>query len=642
MRILQLHCDEIEYQPVKKEIPSAEDASNDKVAISESILLLISVEKGDEDPSVIKQVAADVEKTSHQLGCNSFVVYPYAHLSSNLASPTVARSVLTSVEESLARLGKKAYHVPFGWNKALTMKVKGHPLAEQSKEYHPVAIAAEVASSQVTVETKRKGEEKEGIVSAALRAEDTLKSQWLIIDTEGNLTPVSEFNFSRHRNLERLKNYETAKVRAVQQIPPHVMLMKKLGISDYEPASDPGNIRYYPKGRMIKSLLERYVTQRIQEYGGVEVETPIMYDLEHPSLASYLNRFPARQYLVKSDEKEYFLRFAACFGQFLIAKDMQLTYKQLPLKLYELTRYSFRREKSGELVGLRRLRAFTMPDCHAIVKDMQQAKEEFPKRFKLSQSVLEEIGFSSDDYELAIRFTEDFYRENKEFIASIIKLHGRPALVEMWKERFFYFVLKWEFNFIDNLDKASALSTDQIDIENAQRYGIAYVDELGKKQTPLILHNSPSGAIERCIFGLLEKAAREQKENKTPMLPIWLCPTQVRFIPVSQKYLELSESIALKTQREGIRADVDDREESVGKRIREAEREWVPYVIVVGDKEAADQAKLTVRVRAKGANVEMSQEDVIGEVTSHAKGKPILPLPLPMLLSRRPYFESIT
>ena len=376
--------------------------------------------------------------------------------------------------------------------------------------------------------------------------------------------------------------------------------MKKLGIADYEPASDPGNMRFYPKGRMMKSLIERYVTQRVLEYGGVEVETPIMYDLEHPSLASYLNRFPARQYLVKSDEKEFFLRFAACFGQFLIAKDMSITYKQLPLRLYELTRYSFRREKSGELVGLRRLRAFTMPDCHAIVKDMDQAKDEFPKRFELSQSVLKQIGFGSTDYELAIRFTEDFYRENKEFIASIIKKHGRPALVEMWKERFFYFVLKWEFNFIDNLDKASALSTDQIDIENAQRYGITFVDENGKKQTPLILHNSPSGAIERDIYGLLERAAREQSLGKIPSLPTWLSPTHIRLIPVSQKYVPNCESLMLDFEKGGVRVDIDDREESVGKRIRDAERESVPYVIVFGDKEALNPSVISARVRCKG------------------------------------------
>lgn len=527
--------------------------------------------------------------------------------------------------------GYSVHHVPFGWNKSFSMKVKGHPLAEQSKYIEPI-----LQKEGEPVAPEKKGGRE--IVSAALKAEDTLRSQWYVIGLDGNLTPVEEYDFSKDGHLEKLKNYETAKVRAVQQMPPHVNLMKKLGLVDYEPASDPGNMRYYPKGRMMKSLLERYVTQRVQEYGGVEVETPIMYDLEHPALASYLNRFPARQYLVKSDEKEYFLRFAACFGQFLIAKDLSLTYKQLPLKLYELTRYSFRREKSGELVGLRRLRAFTMPDCHAIVRDLDQAKEEFQKRFELSQSVLREIGFHHTDYELAIRFTEEFYRENKEFIASIIKKHGRPALVEMWKERFFYFVLKWEFNYIDNLDKASALSTDQIDIENAQRYGIAFIDENGKKQTPMILHNSPSGAIERVIFGLLENAGRMQSEGKAGILPIWLSASQVRLVPVSQRFIDACKLISEDLETDHIRVDIDDREESVGKRIRDAEKEWVPFVIVVGEKEEQNSSQLVVRVRA-GSEKQMSPAELKREIANSTTGRPTAPLPLPKMLSHRASFE---
>ena len=172
--------------------------------------------------------------------------------------------------------------------------------------------------------------------------------------------------------------------------------MKRLAIADYEPSSDGGNMRYYPKGRLMKSLIETYVTRMIHEYGGIEVETPVMYDSNHPSIHSYFNRFPARQYNIQSDNKQLFLRFAACFGQFLMAKDFQISYKQLPLKLYELTRYSFRREKSGELVGLRRLRAFSMPDCHAFCRDMDQAKEEFVKRFELSLRVIEGLGLSSN------------------------------------------------------------------------------------------------------------------------------------------------------------------------------------------------------------------------------------------------------
>ena len=153
----------------------------------------------------------------------------------------------------------------------------------------------------------------------------------------------------------------------------------------------------------------------------------------------------------------------------------------MPLKIYELTRYSFRREKSGEVCGLRRLRAFTMPDCHAFCKDLNQAKKEFETRFKLSIEVLREIGLTKDDYEIALRFTKEFYKENKEFITKIAKLFGKPLLAELWKERFFYFRLKWDANFIDNQKKAAALSTDQIDVENAKRYDINYVDENGEK-----------------------------------------------------------------------------------------------------------------------------------------------------------------
>jgi threonyl-tRNA synthetase len=411
--------------------------------------------------------------------------------------------------------------------------------------------------------------------------------------------------------------------------------MKKLAIADYEPASDAGNMRYYPKGRLIKSLIEQYVTRRVMEYGGIEVETPIMYDTKHPSLASYFNRFPARQYSISSDNKQLFLRFAACFGQFLMAKDFSISYKHLPVKLYELTRYSFRREKSGELVGLRRLRAFTMPDCHALCRDLEQAKAEFRKRFELSISVINNLGLDIEDVEMAIRFTEEFYNENREFISELIGRFNRPVLVEMWKERFFYFTLKWEFNYIDGLGKASALSTDQIDVENGERYGIEFVDEDGSKKYPIILHNSPSGAVERVIYALLEKSAKISRTGGTPSLPLWLSHTQVRIAPVGREHLAFCEKLLADLEVGQIRVDIDDRDETVGKKIRESETEWVRYTIVVGDKEI-NSSKLVVRDRVEGKQREMTLQQLIDEVQAQTKDKPFLPLNLPKYLSARP------
>jgi threonyl-tRNA synthetase len=386
----------------------------------------------------------------------------------------------------------------------------------------------------------------------------------------------------------------------------------------------------------MKSLIETYVTKMIHEYGGIEVETPVMYDSNHPSIHSYFNRFPARQYSIQSDNKQLFLRFAACFGQFLMAKDFQISYKQLPLKLYELTRYSFRREKSGELVGLRRLRAFSMPDCHAFCKDIDQAKEEFVKRFELSLKVMEGLGISpKDDVDMVIRFTSDFYEQNKEFIKEFAARMKKPILVEIWKERFFYFIVKWEFNFVDSMGKAAALSTDQIDVENGERYNIEFVDTDGEKKYPIILHNSPSGAVERVIFALLEKSDRDATRGKVPALPLWLSHTQVRIIPVASKHLEFSQKILSQLDTNNIRADIDDRELSVAKKIRDAESEWIHFIIVVGDKEV-EGGELMVRERSSKSQYGIILEDLIKNIKIKVSDKPFLPLNLPSYLSKRP------
>jgi threonyl-tRNA synthetase len=617
MKILQLHADYIEYEPIRKEIDTAEEAEQKPYRFDDIVVLFTAVEEQDNENTVFQAVAS-TKDSLRNLGANKVLIYPYAHLSSNLAPPTTALRLIKMMVEEFRRLGLEVSQAPFGWNKAFTIKVKGHPLAEQSRSIQAAASAGEA-------------------VSQALKAEEKLVSRWYIIDLDGTLVPAESFDFTKYRRLKELTDYEVAKSRVVQQEPPHVELMVRLGLVGYEPGSDVGNLRFYPKGRLVKALLERYVTQMVREYGGVEVETPIMYDMRHPALSDYLNRFPARQYVVRSEDKELFLRFSACFGQFLMAKDTQISYKHLPFRLYELTRYSFRREKSGELVGLRRLRAFTMPDCHAFCKDLEQAKSEVLRRFELSMTVLSGIGLTKDDYELAIRATEDFYKENKEFFVELVSRLGKPALLEMWSERFFYFVFKWEFNFIDNLSKASALSTDQIDVENAKRYGIQYMDEDGAMKYPLILHNSPSGAIERCMYALLEKAHRVAQSGGTPTLPVWLSPTQVRLIPTSSSYVEGACALAAKMNESCVRCDVDDREETVQKRVREAEKEWVPYIVVYGEKEASSNT-LQVRDRVNRTIRQMGLDDLIKIVHEQTANKPYLPLPLPTLLSQRPRF----
>jgi len=634
MRLLQLHSDFIAYQPIAKEIGEAEEnASRSKVRLEELVVTLVAIENGD-DESLAYIAVNEIESYLAKLKSHRLLIYPYAHLTSDLAPGDTALKVIMAIEKFAKERILEVYRAPFGWTKAFEIKVKGHPLAESYKiiNRHSASIAQVAASSGDRIinsyETK---------VSSALDKEEKLTSIWCILEPDGKLSPIKDYKFKAgEQKLHILANYEMAKKRSTDEQPAHVRLMKRMAIADYEPASDVGNMRYYPKGKLMKSLIEQYVTQQVMEYGGIEVETPIMYDSKHPSLESYFNRFPARQYTITSDNnKQLFLRFAACFGQFLMAKDFQLSYKHLPLRLYELTRYSFRREKSGELSGLRRLRAFSMPDCHALCRNMEQAKEELLLRFELSTTVINALGLSTrKDLEMAIRFTEDFYTENKAFINKIAGMFGRPVLVEMWKDRSFYFILKWEFNYIDSTGKASALSTDQIDVENGNRYGIEFVDEDGKRKNPIILHNSPSGAIERVMFALLENCAIVARNGGKPSLPLWLAHTQVRVIPVSTQHLDICREIYAELSRRKVRTDIDDRNESVANKIRQSETEWINYTMVIGDKER-QTGMFVVRDRTQGEQRKIMLAQLGDEINSVTNGKPYLPLNLPPYLSHR-------
>ena len=635
MRILFLHVDYLEYEVTGKALKSVGEIPKERRSgrVEEAIVCFLSAERRDEkDPKAAALAAArNIAEVAGQVHTKRVALYPYAHLSSDLAGPEPAQALLAALEAELRKEGYDVHASPFGYYKSFKVSVKGHPLSELSREI--VAEAGEAAA------------EPKEMANEALQAEKKLVSQWYVLDVKGELHPLSirdgkvaGFDFRGHDRLRRFAQYEMAKSREVKEEPPHVRLMQELELVDYEPGSDPGNLRFYPKGRLIKGLLEEFVSQRIREYGAMEVECPVMYDFEHPALKSYLNRFPARQYVVQTPNKKAFLRFSACFGQFLIMKDMVLSYKQLPLPLYELTRYSFRAEQRGELAGLRRLRAFTMPDCHALVADVAQAQEHMMVRFEVAWKLMEDVGFSMpDDFEVGLRVTEAFWKEHGGFVKAYARRWGKPILVEMWSEQFFYFILKYEWNFVDANDKAAALTSDQIDTEIAKRFGIAYADEKGEKRNPYILHLSPSGAVERVLYALLEKAAADIKAGKPPMFPLWLAPTQVRIVPVSGDQLEAAK--ALLPRFEGIRADLDDTSDTLGKKIRRAEKEWVPYIAVLGRKEV-DSGTLNVRIRATKEQRDMRPDELRQAIRSGAEGRPFRGLAEPVLVSAKPIFRG--
>ncbi len=635
MKLLFIHADHLDFEarrPAVKGLPALDPAAGRGEA-DEALVVFFSVERGDlTDPaSLVSRAGGEVKDVLGQVKAERVVLYPYAHLSQDLAPPREAQRLGEDLREHLSKtLSVPVLSAPFGYYKAFTLKAKGHPLAELSRT---VAGGAEASSGRPAPARPGEGAPAE---SVAVGKEKTLSSTWVVLTPDGKMTPAADFDFSGETDFAAFYRYETGGSRQAGQEPAHVRMMREMELVDYEPGSDAGNFRWYPRGQLMKRLLEEQCSRLMARAGAMRVETPIMYDFEHPGLRRYLDRFPARQYVVRSDEKEYFLRFAACFGQYLIFHDMVMGRKDLPVRLYELTHYSFRREQTGELSGLRRLRTFTMPDMHTAVADVEQAKEEFRRQFELCRSWMADLAVP---YQAALRLVRSFFEEHRQFVLDLVRDFGRPILLELWEERFFYFVLKFEFHPLDTQGRAAALSTVQIDVENAERFGIGYTDRDGSRKTPLLLHASIPGAVERNVYALLEDQARRMARGEKPQFPFWLAPTQLRVLPVSDPFLPGALALAHAiTQATGARVDVDDRDEGISRKIRDAERSWVPLVVVFGEREARGEA-LSVRGR-DGRSRPLSREELLSEVRREQGAFPQAPLPEPERLSVRPIFRG--
>jgi Threonyl-tRNA synthetase len=216
----------------------------------------------------------------------------------------------------------------------------------------------------------------------------------------------------------------------------------------------------------------------------------------------------------------------------------------------------------------------------------------------------------------------------------LARREGKPILVRVLPGQKYYWVLNVEFHIIDELGRPREVATFQIDVGNAQRFGIKYVDENNQTRYPVIIHTAILGSVERYLYAVFDTMAKAEKEGKTPRLPTWLSPVQVRIIPITKDNLKYAVEVADKLEAEGIRVDIDDRDETLSKRVREAETAWVPYICVVGAKEAGE-GTLSVRERG-GGQYKMTPAELVEKIKEEVRGYPSRPLYLPRFLSQRP------
>lgn len=512
------------------------------------------------------------------------LVYPWAHLSHFLSKEPSAMEVCPKIAQILNDKGIEARYSPFGWYKSFKINCLGHEVAEM---YRDVKLYIEpeehVANAVFKVLTP------DGKVLDIKR------------DDNENILPIKEIKNNDFYLF--LKSELGSKREDLGEEPPHIKLMQEFELVDFEPNTDIGNLRWYTKGVILKNLIKNYLEDKLIDFGAILVDTPIMYSVKNKKLTAQTARFPARTYWVESGNDRFLLRFAGDFLQFDMFSGMNLRPQYFPMRVYEWEQFDFRREQEGEVTGLRRLRGFVMPDFHTLCKDLDASVDEFRKQYDLDKSLMEDLGLKSF---IIFRTTREFFEENKHWIFDLIKSENQPALLELWEQRYYYFILKFERAVLSAQDRSATLATIQVDVESTldyieqdgkrrTKYNISFTDSDGSVKFPIILHNAPAGGLERILWGILETAVRE-KDKLVPGFKTWLAPIQVRILTVTDNQHEYALKILEKVNQLGFRADYDDRDETLSKKIRQSEKEWVPYTIILGAKELKEN---TVSIRKR-------------------------------------------
>lgn len=630
MRILVIHSDYIKFKPTKKAFKSAEEAEKKESKLDECLVVFTSVEKEDEKnvEGAVNSLLTQIKKQAVMVKADKIVLYPYAHLSDQLSKPSIAQEVLEKAEKRLKKEFKKVLRAPFGWYKKFEISCKGHPLAEASRHFGPETI-------------KPTGEKK--------RKEGSEFNRFLLINPKGVVEEITERNWAKAKlwtnkdeRVQMLHHFVRNEIAGniPKDAPRHVDIMRKLELFDYVSYSDVGNLRAYPNGSLMMDLLSDFVLYNSAlKLGCMKLQNPMMFDPEDKTIKELAGDFHERDYKIVTDKKEFMMRFSSDPLNFPMFKKLNITYKQMPFGIYELAP-SFRMEKRGECVGLKRLRSFMMPDIHFFTKTEKDSKDKIEELCYNFDEMLKNI--MGNKWVLGWEIVEEYWEKHKKYFINIVKKMNCPSFVKLMPKMSHYYVFKNEYQAI-GLDGANVqVSTLQLDVKDGERFDIKYLDEDGKRKPCFIIHTAPIGSIERAMYLILENTVYDEQAGKAPMLPLWLSPEQVRVIPVSEKHLDFAKKVADEIGKDQVRVGVDDRDESIGKKVFEAKTSWVPYIIVVGDKELKTK-KLPVVIRKDSTlkqdkKIMMSPAELVKEIKDKTRGLPYRPMYVNRLVSRRLVF----
>lgn len=371
---------------------------------------------------------------------------------------------------------------------------------------------------------------------------------------------------------------------------------------------------FLPKGMVLKNLLIDYWRQLHLREGYVEVSTPVILNRSLWETSGHWDHYKDNMYTTKIDGEDCAIKPMNCPGGMLVYKLTPHSYKDLPIRMGELG-LVHRHEKSGQLHGLMRVRCFTQDDAHIFMLP-SQIKDEIKGVVKLINEVYTLFGFKYH-VELSTRpadsmGTEEDWNKATEALSDALKDMNLPFVVNEGDGAFYG--PKIDFNLEDSIGRTWQCGTIQLDFQMPQRFELEYTGEDGQKYRPIMIHRVVFGSIERFIGILIEHFAGK--------FPVWLAPVQVKILPVSDKSLGYARQLESEMRAQGIRVETDSRNEKIGYKIREAQLEKLPYMLIVGDKER-EEGTVSVRKRDEGDIGALTKKDFIARVLQENADKTI-------------------
>ena len=538
MKILTLHVDYINFKPLKKALQKVADLSEKEKKgqeVSDALVVLTAVEKGDTVKESVGELVKNIKDIASQVKTKKIVLYPYAHLSSNLAAPDLAENILREAEKSLGKTFSVT-RAPFGYYKEFELKVKGHPLSELSRE--------------IRTEEKEK-EEKE-------------------IDTKNLVRNLNKTILDR----SKLKDYD------------HRILGQEMDLFSFNDVA-PGAVFWHNNGLIIYNGLVDFMRKLLRDFEYQEISTPQIFDNKLWKISGHWEHYRQNMFLTEYENKDAGVKPMNCPAAMLVYRTRPRSYKELPLRLAEFG-VVHRKELSGVLAGLFRVVKLSMDDAH-IFCTQEQVEEEIENLFKIFKVVYQDVFNFPYSVELSTR-PEKFLGKKEQWDLAEKSLENAlkksKVKYQLKKGEGAFYGPKIDIYIKDSLGRNWQVTTIQLDMQMPQRFDLKYIDKDGKEKTPLVIH--------RAIFGTLERFIGILLEHTKGRLPTWLAPIQTRVL--SEKYAKkVIEQLALIPN---LRVDADFRSLPVQAKVKDAELMRVPWIMLVGDKEEKNNS-LAVRHEGK-------------------------------------------